>query len=423
MKKVLIVTYYWPPAGGPGVQRWLKFIKYLPENGIEPILYIPKNPHYPITDSSLIKEIPEGLTIYRNSIWEPYKLASLISSKNTKRISSGIIKTKKPSFSERMFLWIRGNFFIPDARRSWVKPSIKFLSEIITKEKIQIVITSGPPHSLHLIGVGLKQKHGLTWIADFRDPWTSIGYHKALRLTRKSQKKHQALEHRVLNEADKILVTSKATETEFRTKTTRPISVITNGYDTDYEGGAALDTGFTISHIGSLLSERNPIVLWRVLSELAREHLSFKQSLQIKLVGVISEEVLNEIKKYDLESALEVMPYVPHEEALLMQRSSQILLLAEINKDETRGIIPGKLFEYMSARRPILAIGPPGWEAAELIRETKAGNVFTYEDAKELKETIWEWFISYQNNSLQMPITRIEKYSRKELTRKLAAQI
>ena len=276
---------------------------------------------------------------------------------------------------------------------------------------------------MHLIGVGLKQKHGLTWIADFRDPWTSIGYHKALRLTRKSQKKHQALEHRVLNEADKILVTSKATETEFRAKTTRPISVITNGYDTDYEGGAALDTGFTISHIGSLLSERNPAVLWRVLSELAREHSSFKQALQIKLVGVVSEEVLNEIKKYDLESALEVMPYVPHEEALLLQRSSQILLLAEINKDETKGIIPGKLFEYMSARRPILAIGPPGWEAAELIRETRAGKVFTYEDAKELKETIWEWFMAYQNKSLQMPITGIEKYSRRELTKKLAAQI
>ncbi|MGB5379075.1 glycosyltransferase family 4 protein [Muriicola sp.] len=423
MKKVLIVTYYWPPAGGPGVQRWLKFIKYLPENGIEPILYIPKDPHYPITDSSLIKEIPEGLTIYRNSIWEPYKLASLISSKKTKRISSGIIKTKKPSFSERMFLWIRGNFFIPDARRSWVKPSIKFLSEIITKEKIQTVITSGPPHSLHLIGVGLKQKHALTWIADFRDPWTSIGYHKALRLTGKSQKKHQVLEHRVLNEADKILVTSKATETEFRAKTTRPISVITNGHDTAYEGGAILDTGFTISHIGSLLSERNPAVLWRVLSELAWDHSSFKQALQIKLVGVVSEEVLNEIKKYDLESALEVMSYVPHEEAVLLQRSSQILLLAEINKDETRGIIPGKLFEYMSARRPILAIGPPGWEAAEMIRETKAGKVFTYEDAQELKETIWEWFMAYQNKSLQMPVTGIEKYSRRELTKKLAAQI
>jgi glycosyltransferase involved in cell wall biosynthesis len=423
MKKVLIVTYYWPPAGGPGVQRWLKFIKYLPANGVEPILYIPKDPHYPIKDASLMKEVPEGLTIYRNSIWEPYKLASLISSRKTSRISSGIIKSKKPSLLERLFLWIRGNFFIPDARIFWVKPSIQFLSDIIDKEQIEAVITSGPPHSLHLIGIGLKQQKSIKWIADFRDPWISIGYHKELRLTMRSHKKHKALEQKVLLEADEIIVTSKTTKKEFSAITTKPITVITNGFDTDYDGSAFLDTAFTISHIGSLLSERNPKVLWCVLSELIKEHPNFKKALEIKLVGVVSEEVIKEIKEHDLGSVVKVLSYLPHEEALKVQQSSQVLLLAEINSQETKGIIPGKLFEYFAARRPILAIGPAGWEAGGLVRETRAGEVFTYESAKELKATIQEWFTAYQNKSLAMPITGIEKYSRRELTKKLAAHL
>jgi len=421
MKKVLIVTYYWPPAGGPGVQRWLNFIKYLPENGIEPILYIPKDPHYPIKDTSLIKEVPEGLTIYRNAIWEPYRLASLISRRKTSRISSGIIKTKKQSLVERMFLWVRGNLFIPDARKFWVKPSINYLSDILDKEQIQTVITSGPPHSLHLIGMGLKERKAVKWIADFRDPWTSIGYHKELRLTNGSQKKHKALEKEVLQKADEIIVTSKTTKQEFSAITNLPITVITNGFDTDFDGRAALDADFSISHIGSLLSERNPKVLWRVLSELTKEHQDFRKALQIKLIGVVSEDVIAAINEHNLGSALKVMPYLPHDEALKAQRNSQVLLLAEINSEETQGIIPGKLFEYMAARRPILAIGPAGWEAGDLVRDTRAGKVFTYENEKELKETIWEWFAAYQNKSLLMPVKGIEKFSRKELTKKLAA--
>ena len=154
MKKVLVIAYYWPPAGGPGVQRWLKFITYLREFNIEPVLYIPKNPHYPIEDISLLKELPEGITIYQKPILEPYAFASIFSSKKTKRISSGLIKTKKQSFLEKLFLWIRGNLFIPDARKFWVKPSIAFLKKVIAKEQINTIITTGPPHSVHLIGLG-----------------------------------------------------------------------------------------------------------------------------------------------------------------------------------------------------------------------------------------------------------------------------
>ncbi|MBT8280607.1 MAG: glycosyl transferase family 1, partial [Muriicola sp.] len=271
MKKVLIVTYYWPPAGGPGVQRWLNFVKYLPDSDIQPVLYIPENPHYPIIDHSLEEEVPDQLTIYRQPIWEPYQIASLFSKKRTKKISSGIVPSNDPSFLDRIFLWIRGNLFIPDARKFWIGPSVRVLTEILEKEEIETVITTGPPHSLHLIGKRLKERTQIKWIADFRDPWTSIGYHKALRLTEQSQRKHKALEQEVLQTADQILVTSNTTKKEFEAITNKSVITITNGFDQAAEGKVELDPHFSISHIGSLLSERNPSVLWKVLAELVAE--------------------------------------------------------------------------------------------------------------------------------------------------------
>ncbi|MEZ2414146.1 glycosyltransferase family 4 protein [Muriicola sp. E247] len=423
MKKVLIVTYYWPPAGGPGVQRWLNFVKYLPDNDIQPVLYVPENPHYPITDPSLNDEVSEQLIIYRQPIWEPYQLASLFSKRTTRKISSGIVPANNPSLLDRLFLWIRGNFFIPDARKYWVKPSVKFLTEIIKNEKIEAVITTGPPHSLHLIGKSLKEKAGVRWIADFRDPWTGIGYHKALRLTKKSQKKHQALEKEVLNSADEILVTSDTTKREFKEITSRPITTITNGYDQTTPTTSELDKKFTISHIGSLLSERNPTVLWKVLAELVEEVSGFSETLSIQLTGVVSDEIVEEINKCGLRDYLKVRDYLPHREAILAQRRSQLLLLVEIDTEQTRGIIPGKLFEYMAAKRPILAIGPENWEAGKLVRESRSGEVFTYNMKTDLKETLLRWYRAYKSNSLAMTSQDIEQYSRKALTEKLAAQI
>ena len=198
MRKILVIAYYWPPAGGPGVQRWLKFVKYLPDFGIEPIVYVPENPSYPLMDEKLIDEVPSSIKILKQPIKEPYGWASLLSKKKTKTISSGIIKEKDPSIIEKVLLWIRGNLFIPDARKFWVKPSISFLAKVIADEGIETIVTTGPPHSLHLIGLGLKKKYNIQWIVDFRDPWTSIGYHKNLRLTESSKAKHKALEKGVL---------------------------------------------------------------------------------------------------------------------------------------------------------------------------------------------------------------------------------
>lgn len=420
MLKVLIITYYWPPAGGPGVQRWLKFVKYLGDFEIEPIVYIPENPNYPIIDQSLLNEIPNGIRILRRPIIEPYAIASLFSKEKTKNISSGIVpKHNKQSFKDKLLLWVRGNFFIPDARKYWVKPSIKFLSKIIEKEQIKTIITTGPPHSIHLIGNELKARFDLQWLADFRDPWTSIGYHSKLKLTKSAQLKHKRLERLVLNAADKLIVTSKTTQTEFLGITQTPIKVITNGFDGRPKIGE-LDSDFTISHIGTLLNDRNPETLWRILGELAADNESFSTHLKIQLVGVVGEEVLESIAKYGLTPYVEQFGYVSHEKVLKLQSNSQVLLLLEIDAQRTEGILPGKLFEYLNAKRPILGIGPSGWEAATIVEATNSGIVLTPQDTSELKNVLLKWFEAYRTKGLNVDSKGVDKYSRRALTNELA---
>lgn len=420
-KKLLIITYYWPPAGGPGVQRWLKFVKYLPDFGIQPIVYVPENPTYPIVDENLVKEVSEKAIILKHKIFEPYQLAAVFSKNKTKKISSGIIPNKKKqSFLDKVFLWIRGNLFIPDARAFWVKPSVSYLEKYILEHGIDTIVTSGPPHSLHLIGLQLKQKLKVNWVADFRDPWTTIGYHKSLRLSDYAAKKHKALEYKVLNTADTILVTSKTTKTEFEEITNKPIAVITNGYDVEKVEKQALDTKFSLAHIGSFLSERNPKLLWESLIELIDEVPDFKKHLEIKLIGAVSQEVLETITQFGLNAYLNNLGYVSHAEAVAHQRKSQVLLLIEINSEETKSIIPGKLFEYMVSNRPIIAIGPKGSDFAEIITDTNTGVFFDYSEKLKLKSVILGFYNQFLEGKLQANGVGLQKYSRKNLTNELA---
>ncbi|MDY2586701.1 glycosyltransferase family 4 protein [Winogradskyella aquimaris] len=423
-EKVLIITYYWPPAGGPGVQRWLKFVKYLPEFGIEPIVYCPENPNYPIVDESLVNEIPKDITILKQPIKEPYQIAGFLSKKSSKKISSGVIpKAKKQSLIERLMIYVRGNFFIPDARKHWIKPSVEFLSNYINKHKIETIITTGPPHSLHVIGLQLKQKLNIKWITDFRDPWTTIGYHKALKLRKTSKKKHIQLESEVLNTADAIVVTSNHTKNEFTTKTNQSISVITNGYDNHSVRVEGKDDKFTLSHIGSLLSERNPKVLWEVLSELISENDAFSNAFQLNLIGVVSDDVLESIDDSGLKNYLNIIGYVSHDEAIKYQMASRLLLLIEIDSEDTKAIIPGKLFEYLISETPIIAIGPEDSDVQDIIRNTNTGVYFNYRQKEKLKTQIVSFFEAYLNDSLTVHAIGLQPYSRKALTKRLSEVI
>lgn len=419
-KKILIITYYWPPAGGPGVQRWLKFVKYLPDFGVQPIVFIPENPTYPIIDEALVNEVSDKTIILKHKIFEPYQLAGIFSKKQTKKISSGIIPNqKKQTFLEKILLWIRGNLFIPDARKYWVKPSVDYLKKYIKENEIDTIVTSGPPHSLHLIGLHLKNDLKINWLADFRDPWTTIGYHKALKLSSYAAKKHKKLEKKVLTTADTIIVTSKTTKTEFQAITNQPIEVITNGYDVENIPRQKLDEKFTMSHIGSFLSDRNPSILWEVLSELVTENKNFASRFQLNLIGKVSQEIIDSISKFSLSNYCNLVGYVSHNKAIVFQKKSQVLLLIEINSPETKSIIPGKLFEYMVSERPIIAIGPKDSDFAEIITTTNTGVFFTYDEKERLKKIILANFELYLENKLQVYPIGLQQYSRKSLTEKL----
>ena len=420
-QKVLIITYYWPPAGGPGVQRWLKFVKYLPDFGIQPIVYVPENPTYPIMDEGLVSEVSDKAIILKKKIFEPYGFASIFSKNKTKKISSGIIPNqRKQSFTEKLFLWIRGNVFIPDARVYWVKPSVKYLEKYIEENQIDTIVTSGPPHSLHLIGMDLKEKTNVKWFADFRDPWTTIGYHNKLKLGNSASRKHKNLESKVLNSADVILVTSATTKKEFEALTTKPIEVITNGFDVEKIEKQTLDEKFSLAHIGSFLSERNPRILWKCLKELIKENADFKKDFELKLIGAVSQEVLDAITEFKLDKYLNNLGYVSHKMAVEQQRKSQVLLLVEIDSEETKSIIPGKLFEYMVSERPIIGIGPEGSDFAEIIQNTNTGVFVKYDEIKKLKSSILSYYEEYKTGKLKSNAIGLQYYSRKNLTEKLS---
>ncbi len=255
-QRVLILTYYWPPGGGAGVQRWLKFVKYLPHFGWEPVVYAPENPEYMAIDPSLEKDIPAETEIIKTRVWEPYEVyKKFVGMKQGEKINAAFVsETKKPKHSEGLAVWIRGNFFIPDARKFWIKPSVKFLSHYLKTKPVDVIVSTGPPHSMHLIAMGLRKKFDIPWVADFRDPWTRISYYSELKLSAKADKKHKILEKLVLEKADEVMVVSEGMKIDFTEIHKRDYEVIHNGFDTEDIPSTQIkpDRKFSISHIGVL---------------------------------------------------------------------------------------------------------------------------------------------------------------------------
>jgi glycosyltransferase involved in cell wall biosynthesis len=428
MKKVLILTYYWPPSGGAGVQRWLKFTKYLKTYGWEPIIYTAENGEIPVVDMSLLKDVPAELTILKTPIWEPYHLYKrFIGRKKDDKINASFLsENKKAGLSEKISIWIRGNFFIPDARKFWIKPSINYLKNYIIKNNIEYIISSGPPHSMHLIALGLKNKFtSLKWVADFRDPWTNIDFYDKLMLTKTSDIKHHSQELKVLTNADIILSIGKGMSDEFLNiyqksggKNLNKFKVISNGFDTDdiKTNDIVKDKKFSIAHIGTLVKDRNPIVLWKVLKKLTDTRDDFRSQLEIKLVGKVDIFVKEQLENYGLTNFVNKIEYLPHSEVIIEQQKSKVLLLLINNTKNAKDILTGKFFEYMASGSPILAIGPIDGELADIIKQTQTGLISNFEDEITLEKNILNLFV---NQSLQTNGEEVIKYSREELTKKL----
>lgn len=420
-KKVLIITYYWPPAGGPGVQRWLKFAKYLPEMGWEPIIYTPENPSYPIIDETLSKEVSQDLKIVKTKIWEPYQIAEKLNPKAKDYKAGHFENANKQSFLSKISVFIRGNFFIPDARKFWIKPSTKFLRKYLAENQIETVITTGPPHSLHLIGKNLKSSNPkLKWIADFRDPWTQISYHKELKLTSYAAKKHENLEKSVFTQADLILATSFTDAENYKKLGANRVEVITNGFEENqFDGKKIFDSKFKITYSGGLEIARNPKVVWEALSEICVENELFKNDFKLIFWGNLSHEVEVSIKSYGLENKLEIKGYVSHQESIRGIKNADLLLLTNFSNEESKGIIPGKLFEYLATGNPILAIGPEKGDVKRILQETKSGEYFTHEDKTAIKDFILRAYQNWKNGFASPSNADVLQYSRKSLTQKL----
>ncbi len=413
--KVLIITYYWPPAGGSGVQRWLKFVKYLQNFDIEPIVYTVDNPKYPKEDKTLINEIPNNIKVLKQPIWEPTDL--LFWKKNNQQ-KKGVSNISKGGFLS----FIRGNFFIPDPKVFWVNPSVKYLQKIIDSYKIDVIISTGPPHSMHLIAQKLHQKNNLKWIADFRDPWSNLYYNKDFNQLSFAKNKNIKLEKSVLKNADCILTVSDTLKKEFL-KTAKRVEVITNGFDDEVvtKNIIRLDKKFTISYIGLLPKQSNPSVLFKVLEKLSLQDSSFKNDLQINFIGDIVDDVKQDIQCFNLSKNTKFLGYLPHHKAIKYQKKSQVLLLLIPNVLNNEGILTGKLFEYLTAKRPILAIGPEKGDLATILEETNAGKVVNFENELKLSEEIKSLYKDYKNNKLLVSSSNIKKYHRKELTKELAS--
>ncbi len=432
MKKVLIITYYWPPSGGSGVQRWLKFAKYLPAFNYQPVIYTVENGEYPIIDPSLEKDIPKEAIVIKKPIWEPYTFYKRFTGQHkNKSFRHGFVgeqpKGKLTQLLTDIAIYIRGNFFIPDARVFWVKPSVRFLKNYILENNIELIITTGTPHSLHLIGLQLKKELKVKWLADFRDPWTGVYYLKNLKLSAASFKKHRQLENEVLLNADLIITVGENLKKNLSAlvspeNISDKIKVIANGYDTEIENKqVAQPEKFSLVYLGLFSKEQNHPLFWEALAELMREVPGLKNDLLLKFIGKTDPSIIQSIEKNGLSNYYEQVAHVHHTEVPRFQKEAALLLLSINNYPNAKEMLTGKLFEYIGSGRPILCIGPKDGDAAAVIKYTHTGLTCEWDNKAEIKKTLMHFYTLFNDQQLYTNSQHVEEYSRYALTKKLAA--
>jgi glycosyltransferase involved in cell wall biosynthesis len=428
MRKVLIILYYWPPAGGSAVQRWLKFSKYLPDFGWEPVAYVPENAGYHETDPDLVREIPKNMTVISQPITEPvtYYTRFVGGRKGNKLGASMSMKSELKGlskFKHQIAWWIRSNFFIPDAHFLWIRPSVKYLKGYLKENPVDLIVTTGPPQSLHLIGHALQKSLRIPWVADFRDPWTSIDFYDSLSLTSWADKKHHRLESKVLRSASHVIAVGWNMQEEFTRLGARSISVITNGFDeTDFSTEPVQpDQKFSLVHLGTISSTRNSVALWKAIAAKAAEDADFARDLEIRLIGALNYTVTESIATHGLSGYIKRTEFLPHSEGIDLLKRARVLLLLINNSKNSRGIITGKFFEYLAAGRPVLLIGPTDGDAARILAETDGGSAAGFDDEGLIRQHLDHFYNLYRLGKLETKAVKANQYTRKHLTGILAA--
>lgn len=425
MKRVLVISYYWPPAGGSGVQRWVKFAKYLPEEDWQPVIYTPENPELTSVDKTLADEISPEAEILKTPIFEPYGIYRSMTGrkgeKPGKQDEVNPISGGKKSLMQRISLFIRGNFFIPDPRCFWIRPSVKYLKKYLRKHPVDMIVSTGPPHSMHLIAMKTARATGIPWIADFRDPWTRMFYFKHLHLTPWARHRHIALEKQVLDSASAIVTVTKPLQKEFQSMTDTPVHCITNGYDeSDFQQIVEPDGFFNITHTGLFAADGNPETLWKVLADICRSDSEFKRLLRIRLVGKTDKEISESVIAFGLAENMRNLGYQTHLVATREQMSASVLLLPQRKEPEYKAVLTGKIFEYLASGHPILAIGMTECAMADVIKETGSGEMLDWNDYGGIRKFIGTCWEKFKSDDLEQDTANISQYSRRELTSRMA---
>ena len=430
MKRVLIISYYWPPTGGSGVQRWVKFARYLPSEGWQPVIYTPENPEQLAVDASLEKEIPAEAEIIKTHIIEPYELYKKFLKKSghsKEAVEVNPVNAQNKSFLQKAAMWVRGNFFRPDPRCMWIRPSVRFLTKYLEEHPVDLIVSTGPPQSMHIIGMKLARKTGLPWIADFRDPWTRIFYFKHLSMTRATENWHKRMEKKVLDNATAIVAVSPLVQQEFQAMTQTPVELITNGFDEcDFTSAGCCnaaggpDKDFVITHTGLFAADGNPTVLWDVLAEKCRNDETFSKLLKIKLIGKTDEQIIKTIEDAGLKDRLIDMGYQPHHIAVEEQSKASLLILPLRKEPEYKAVLPGKLFEYLASWRPVLGIGQPDGAMSMILNTTKTGVVLDWNDRKSTARFIDLCWNNHLKGALTVDDADLSRFTRRNLTRQMA---
>lgn len=429
MRKVLLITYYWPPSGGVGVQRWLKLSKYLPDYGWEPVILTPENPDFSLKDPSLAQHVLPQLEVLRLPIWEPYKLLHYLKGGKDKPegINAGMVmESGKNNISGQFLRWVRGNFFVPDPRVFWVKPAVQYALSILEANQIEAIISTGPPHSMHLIGQKLKKKTGLPWLADFRDPWSQWEVLKRMHPSPPVVQMHKKLERTVVRQADKVLAASPAMSRQFnQLAKIQKVSPFVNGIDPEdaeqLGGEPAAQDKFRLVYTGLLNEKREPRMLWHVLEEMCRTMPGFSDKFEMLLVGNISAPVVENLSHYpEVNRRTKIMPYQKHAQVFRLLKQAGVLLMLIDNDPAAGVIIPAKLFEYLAARRPVIYIGDPENDAGQLLEKEGAGKGYAFEDRSGIQACITSLFREYQAKGALYRPSNYEPYLRNKQAAEMA---
>lgn len=424
MKKVLIISYYWPPAGGITVLRCLKLAKYLREFGWEPVVFAPSNADYPYYDHNNEKDIPTGMVVIKRPTIEPFKLFKFLTNRKNVPLNNIVQVKDKNSWFDKLAIWIRGNYFIPDARFLWINPSVKFLKSYLKENPVNAIFTDGPPHTNTVIGTKLAQHFDLPYLADFQDPWTQVDYYKLFKIGRRADKRHKNLEQETFATADQITVASPSWAKDLKSIGAKDVEVFYYGYDEDdfKDIIPSADRLFTLSHAGLLGFDRNPENLMQALSALLAENPSFGEHLRIKLIGQIDVTVQETFTKYNLTKYVVDLGTMPRHKVLQELCNSWGLLLPLNKADNVHGRMPGKFYECMRTYRPIISFGPYDTDVSKIISDYNIGSNFEWHEVESLKNYIGALYQKYLNSDFTPVVASkdIAFFSNRNQTQKIA---